>query len=139
LGAALLALLAGCGSSSSAASSYEATAASAAEGAASQVQTARLVAELAAGDRATTAFLNVLLDDSTKALREDRDRLATQQVPPEAQRLAGQLDELLTAATAALDELDRAVQDGDRPRAGSLVDRLGALGGQLRDFAERHR
>ena len=86
----------------------------------------------------------MLLDDSAKALREDRDRVATRPVPPDAQQLAGQLDALLTAATAALAELDGvirdgAVRDGDRRRAGALVDRLGALGGQLREFAEQHR
>jgi hypothetical protein len=111
---------------------YHRTLLQVAQGAHDAAQTAKLTAQLEAGDRAGSAFTQAAFDDAAKALAGVQKQFAGQAPPDDrGARLRDRLAPLLARETTLLGDVMRA-EDDAALRTGAQ--KLEVLAGQLNDF-----
>jgi hypothetical protein len=103
----------------------------------SAVETARLAVDAAAGDRATEAYLSILLREAEGQATSVQTSFASIQPPNEdADRLREQVDGLLSDAVSLLADLRIGARRGDKAALTGRAPELEALSQRLSDFEE---
>ena len=118
---------------------YESKAGKTAEAVVSAVETARLAVGAAARDRAYGRYLGQVLAEAEEDATAAQGTFDAIQPPDRrADRLRGELDDLLTPALSSLTDLRVAARRGDLADLPRLAAPLAGLSKRLDDFANAH-
>jgi hypothetical protein len=132
-------VLAGCTSPSRTDEDYTRKAVHTAQDVTSAVQSARLATRLAAGDKATKQYLDVVLTESESGAGAAEATFLSVQPPTSgSDRLRDQLSVLLAHASDVLGQLRIEVRRGNLDRLPVIGAELDPLTKQLTDFAKAH-